>query len=45
MAITINWPTGVISIPKADMTLLQSFGQSLYVSVRDITHLGLTAPL
>ena len=24
MAITINWPTGVISIPKADMTLLQS---------------------
>lgn len=24
MAITINWPTGVISVPKADMTLIQS---------------------
>ena len=24
MAITIDWPTGVINIPKADMTLLQS---------------------
>lgn len=24
MAITINWPTGVISVPKADMTLVSS---------------------
>src|SRR3989344_568696 len=24
MAISINWPTGVISVPKADMTLVQS---------------------
>lgn len=24
MAITIDWPTGVINIPKADMTLIQS---------------------
>jgi hypothetical protein len=24
MAITINWPTGVITVPKADMTLIQS---------------------
>src|SRR3989338_4993220 len=24
MAITVNWPTGVISVPKADMTLVQS---------------------
>jgi len=24
MAITITWPTGVISVPKADMTLIQS---------------------
>ena len=24
MAISINWPTGVISVPKADMTLVQA---------------------
>ena len=24
MAISVNWPTGVISVPKADMTLVQS---------------------
>lgn len=24
MAITVSWPTGVISVPKADMTLVQS---------------------
>ncbi|KKS20784.1 MAG: hypothetical protein A2736_00405 [Candidatus Yanofskybacteria bacterium RIFCSPHIGHO2_01_FULL_41_27] len=24
MAITVNWPTGVISVPKAEMTLVQS---------------------
>ena len=24
MAISINWPTGVISVPRADMTLIQS---------------------
>lgn len=24
MAITINWPTGVISVPRADMTLVQT---------------------
>jgi len=24
MAITVNWPTGVISVPKVDMTLVQS---------------------
>ena len=24
MAITVNWPTGVINVPKADMTLVQS---------------------
>jgi len=30
VAISVNWPTGVISVPKADMTLVQSAPTEIY---------------